>query len=168
MTEVPKKKITIAGLKNAFKLYRYIKPFSREYALGFFFLLGSSLANLAFPKLLGELVNAGNAGSLSQEISSIAITLGVVLLIQSTFSYFRIVMFVNVTEKTMAFLRQETFRHLIKLPLSFFEKHRVGELNSRISSDVTLLQETLTTTLAELMRQLIIIVGGIISVSIHI
>lgn len=166
MTEVPKKKITIVGLKNAFKLYRYIKPFSREYALGFFFLLGSSLANLAFPKLLGELVNAGNAGSLSQEISSIAITLGVVLLIQSTFSYFRIVMFVNVTEKTMAFLRQETFRHLIKLPLSFFEKHRVGELNSRISSDVTLLQETLTTTLAELMRQLIIIVGGIILLAI--
>ena len=80
---------------------------------------------------------------------------------QSFFSYFRTVLFVNVTEKTLAYLRQSTYNHLIKLPLSFFEKHRVGELNSRISSDVTLLQETLTTTLAEFIRQIIIIVGGI-------
>lgn len=159
--DVPKKKITLSGLRNAFKLYRYIKPFRKEYALGFFFLIGSSLANLAFPKLMGELVNSGNEGNLSNELSSIALILGGVLIVQSVFSYFRIVLFVNVTEKTLAFLRQETFKHLIKLPLQFFEKHRVGELNSRISSDITLLQETLTSTLAEFLRQVIIIVGGI-------
>ncbi len=45
----PKKKITREGLKNAFKLWGYIRPFSKEYLLGMFFLLGSSLANLAFP-----------------------------------------------------------------------------------------------------------------------
>jgi ABC-type multidrug transport system fused ATPase/permease subunit len=82
-------------------------------------------------------------------------------LLQSVFSYFRVVLFVNVTEKTLAFLRQNTYNHLIKLPLTFFEKHRVGELNSRISSDISLLQETLTTTLAEFIRQIIIIAGGI-------
>ena len=49
MVEVPKKKITIEGLRNAFKLYGYIKPFRIEYAWGMFFLLGSSLASLAFP-----------------------------------------------------------------------------------------------------------------------
>jgi len=53
MAEVPKKKITLEGLKNAFKLYNYIKPFRVEYAWGMFFLLGSSIASLAFPKLLG-------------------------------------------------------------------------------------------------------------------
>ena len=65
------------------------------------------------------------------------------------------------TEKTLAFLRQNTYNHLIKLPLRFFEKHRVGELNSRISSDISLLQETLTSTLAEFIRQIVIIAGGI-------
>jgi ABC-type multidrug transport system fused ATPase/permease subunit len=60
MVEVPKKKITIKGLKNSFRLYRYIKPFRVEYAWGMFFLLGSSLASLAFPKLLGELVSSVN------------------------------------------------------------------------------------------------------------
>jgi len=161
MSEVEKKKITREGLRNAFKLYRYIKPFQREYYIGMFFLLGSSLASLAFPKLLGELVNSGNKEAAAHSLNEIALLLGVVLLVQSTFSYFRIVLFVNVTEKTLAFLRQDTYNHLIKLPLKFFDQRRVGELNSRISADIILLQETLTTTLAEFIRQIIIIFGGI-------
>ena len=161
MIEVPKKKITVNGLKNAFKLYSYIKPYNVEYAWGMFFLLGSSIASLAFPKLLGELVNSGNEGNLSLDINRIALMLLILLLIQAFFSYFRVIMFVNVTEKSLALLRQKAYNHLIKLPLRFFEKHRVGELNSRISSDISLLQETLTTTIAEFIRQIIIITGGI-------
>lgn len=161
MVEVPKKKITLEGLKNAFKLYSYIKPYRFEYSLGMFFLLGSSIASLAFPKLLGELVDSGNKGNLSHDLNKIALLLAVTLLIQALFSYFRVVLFVNVTEKTLAYLRQNTYNHLIKLPLKFFEKHRVGELNSRISADISLLQETLTSTLAEFIRQIIIIIGGI-------
>ncbi len=161
MVEEPKKKITRKGLKDAFKLYRYIKPYRVEYAWGMFFLLGSSITSLAFPKLLGDLVNSGNKGSLSSDIDTIAILLVVTLLLQAVFSYFRVVLFVNVTEKTLAYLRQDTFNHLIKLPVRFFETRRVGELNSRISSDISLLQETLTTTLAEFIRQILIITGGI-------
>jgi ABC-type multidrug transport system fused ATPase/permease subunit len=161
MDEISKKKITLEGLKNAFKLYSYIKPYRIEYGWGIFFLLGSSLASLAFPKLLGELVDSGNKGYLAQNLNNIALLLIVTLLVQAIFSYFRVVLFVNVTEKTLALLRQKTYNHLIKLPITFFEKHRVGELNSRISSDISLLQETLTTTLAEFIRQIIIITGGI-------
>src|SRR5512133_834382 len=147
--EVPKKKITAEGLKNAFKLYSFIKPYRTEYILGMFFLLGSSVASLAFPKLLGDLVSSGNSGKLSEDLNRIAFLLILTLTIQAVFSYFRVVLFVNVTEKTLAFLRQHTYNHLITLPLRFFEKHRVGELNSRISSDISMLQETLTSTLAE-------------------
>lgn len=166
MEEVPKKKITLEGLKNAFKLYSYIKPYRVEYAWGIVFLLGSSLASLAFPKLLGELVDSGNKGNLAKDLNHIAFLLIVILLTQAVFSYFRVVLFVNVTEKTLALLRQKTYNHLIKLPIMFFEKHRVGELNSRISSDISLLQETLTSTLAEFIRQIIIIIGGITLLSI--
>jgi ABC-type multidrug transport system fused ATPase/permease subunit len=161
MVEIPKKKITVEGLKKAFRLYRYIKPYSGEYALGMFFLLGSSIASLAFPKLLGDLVGSGNKGTLPSDINRIALLLLAVLTVQATFSYFRVILFVNVTEKSLALLRQKAYDHLIKLPLQFFEKHRVGELNSHISSDISLLQETLTTTLAEFIRQIIIIVGGV-------
>jgi ABC-type multidrug transport system fused ATPase/permease subunit len=159
--EEPKKKITLSGLGKLFRLYSYIKPYKYEYALGLLFLLGSSSASLVFPKLLGQLVDLGNQGKLAQEIDRIALILLIVLIAQSVFSYFRIYLFVHVAEKTLADLRQSTFNHLIRLPMKFFQHRRVGELNSRISSDITLLQDALTTTLAEFLRQIIIIVGGI-------
>ena len=160
-SDIPKKKITMSGLKNASKLFSFMKPYTLPYVIGLVFLFGSSLANLAFPKLLGDLVSAGDEGNLGTELNRIALILFILLLVQSVFSYFRVVLFVNVTEKTLADLRTYTYRHLIKLPLQFFNKRRVGELNSRISADISLLQETLTSTLAEFIRQIIIIVGGI-------
>jgi ABC-type multidrug transport system fused ATPase/permease subunit len=51
---------------------------------------------------------------------------------------------------------------LVKLPMSFFSQKRVGELNSRISSDITQIQDTLTSTIAEFLRQFILIIGGVI------
>ncbi len=161
MEEPKKQKITLTGLRKLFQLYSYIKPYKYEYALGLLFLLGSSVASLAFPKLLGQLVDLGDQGKLAQEIDRIALVLVIVLIVQSVCSYFRIYLFVHVAEKTLADLRQSTFNHLIRLPMKFFQHRRVGELNSRISSDITLLQDALTTTLAEFLRQLIIIVGGV-------
>ena len=160
-SEVPKKKITLPGLRKLFKLYSFIKPYKYEYGLGLLFLLGSSSASLIFPKFLGQLVDLGNQGKLAQEINRIALILIAVLVGQSVFSYFRIFLFVRVAEKTLADLRQHTFNHLIRLPMKFFQLRRVGELNSRISSDITLLQDALTSTLAEFLRQIIIIVGGV-------
>ncbi len=66
------------------------------------------------------------------------------------------------TEKTVASLRQATYAHLIRLPMKFFSERRVGELNSRISSDISQLQDLFTTTLAEFLRQVLTIVGGIV------
>jgi len=160
-SNVPKGKFNKSGFASAMRLYKYIKPYRGQYFLGIFFLLGSSLASLAFPKLLGDLVNSGNDTTLGQSLNQTALLIAGILVLQAIFSYFRIVLFVNVTEKSLASLRLASYSHLIKLPLHFFEKRRVGELNSRISSDVALLQETMTSTLAEFIRQIIIIVGGI-------
>ncbi|MBT5425414.1 MAG: ABC transporter ATP-binding protein, partial [Bacteroidetes bacterium] len=159
--KIKRRKITRKGLFNVWKLFGYIKPYRLEYGLGLFFLLGASLANLAFPKLLGDLVNSGNTGQLNNDLSNLIILLVIILIVQALFSYFRTVLFVNVTEKSMADLRRKTYSHLVKLPMRFFDKNRVGELNSRISADVSLVQETLTSTLADFIRQVVIISGGI-------
>jgi len=156
-----KTKISKTGIKNALKLYRFISPYKFDFFIGLFFLLGSSLTNLAFPKLIGDMVDAGDKGNVAGSINRIALILGSVIIVQALFSYFRVAVFAKVSEKTLAYLRQHTYEHLIKLPISFFDKRRVGELNSRISSDISLLQETLTSTLADFIRQMIIIFGGI-------
>ncbi len=149
------------GLMELLKLYRFLKPYRWKFALGMFFLLISTGASLMFPKLLGDLVDMGNKGMMKAEISRTGLLLMVILVTQALFSYFRTRLFVLVTEKTLASIRQHLYNHLIKLPMSFFSERRVGELNSRISSDVALLQDSLTGTLADLLSQILVITGGI-------
>lgn len=150
-----------SSLKRGLELYKYIKPYRGQFWLGMVFLFFSSAANLAFPKFLGDLVNASNAENFIQEVRQIALLLFGILVLQAFFSYFRVVLFVRVAEKALAALRQATYDKLLRLPMTFFGGRRVGELNSRISSDITQLQETFTTTLAEFIRQLVIIGGGV-------
>jgi ABC-type multidrug transport system fused ATPase/permease subunit len=154
-------KINRNGLKNIFRLYRYLKPFRVKFGIGLSFLLISSTSGLFFPKLLGQMVDLGNQGKLTSDITRVGIILVILLCIQAVFGFFRTRIFVEVTEKTLASIRQSAYNHLIKLPLSFFAHRRVGELNSRISSDISLLQETLTSTLADFLSQLIFVFGGI-------
>ncbi|RBL90723.1 ABC transporter ATP-binding protein [Chitinophaga flava] len=161
-TPAPKPSLKWKSLKKTFRLFRYVKPYWVEFSLGMFFLLISSLAGLAFPRLLGDLVNPKSVTDLLHGFNKAGLLLVVVLVAQAAFSFFRTVLFVNVTEKTLAALRQHVYAHMIKLPMKFFLERRVGELTSRISSDISLLQDTLTTTLAEFIRQMIIIVGGVI------
>lgn len=161
-----KRKITLPGLRRFSRLFQYLKPYKWTYGLGLLFLFGSSATSLLFPKLLGELVEYGNSGKLGAEINRLALILVLVLVAQSLFSYFRIYLFVQVAERALADLRRHTFNHLIRLPMKFFQQRRVGELNSRISSDITLLQDALTSTLAEFIRQVLIIAGGIVLMAI--
>ena len=146
--------------KRLARLFKFIYPYKTLFSIGLIFLLLSSFASLIFPALLGELVNGVNQDI--SEINKIAIILLALFVAQAIFSYFRILIFVIVTEKTLAAIRQQTYNHILKLPMLFFSSKRVGELNSRIASDISLLQETFTTTIAEFIRLIILIVGGTI------
>ena len=152
---------TGTGFRELLKLYRFLKPYKWLFSLGMVFLLISTGASLMFPKFLGNMVDLGNEGKMLKEISRTGIILFVILLVQAIFSYLRTRIFVFVTEKTVASIRQHIYNHLIKLPMSFFAERRVGELNSRISSDISLLQDSITYTLADFISGLLVITGGI-------
>ena len=128
--------------------------------IGMVFLILSSLTALAFPTFLGDLVDA--AQSSPEKIDKIALNLGLLLLTQSIFSFFRILFFERVAQKSLSSLRQAMYSHLIYLPMNFFHSKRVGELTNRLQSDIGVLQETFTSTLAEFIRQIVIISGGVI------
>jgi len=119
---------------------------------------------------MGGLLGADSSGSsvdtigqvLSKNsVNGIAFALFILFGIQSLFSFFRVVLFNNVTENALRDLRNDAFERMIYMPMDFFNTHKVGELTSRIASDITQIQETMRTTIAEFFRQLVIVVGGI-------
>jgi ABC transporter fused permease/ATP-binding protein len=163
--ELPKTKITKQSIRNISELLRYLKPYRVKFAFGMLFLLLSSLTGLAFPSLLGAMIDAAQGKQklsfIPADINTIGIICFCILFVQSFVSFFRIRLFVEVAEKALADIRRDTYFRLITLPMNFFANRRVGELNSRISADLSQIQDTLTTTLAELFRQIVLLVGGI-------
>jgi ABC-type multidrug transport system fused ATPase/permease subunit len=157
-----KKRITRESLHKGLRLYSFIKPYRAQFAIGLFFLLINSLGNIALPKFLGVLVDFGNSGKPQNEINKVMLLLSGMLLLQAFAGFMRTNLFVRVSSKTLASIRQKTYQHLIQLPMSFFLKRRVGELTSRISSDIALLEETLTSTIASLLRNITTIIGALI------
>ena len=159
--DLPKSKITASSLQKATVIFQYAGNHRWKFYIGLIFLLFTGATALAFPKLMGMLIDCVKNKDNSQA-NMIAGGLIVILFLQSIFSFFRLYLFVNFTENTLANLRVALYSNLVKLPMSFFSQKRVGELNSRISSDITQIQDTLTSTIAEFLRQFILIIGGVL------
>jgi len=159
--DLPKSKITATSLQKATLIFKYSGHHKWKFYVGLVFLLLTGGTALAFPKLMGMLVDCVKNKD-HVLANNIALGLVLILFLQSFFSFFRLSLFVNFTENTLANLRLALYSNLVKLPMSFFSQKRVGELNSRISSDITQIQDTLTSTIAEFLRQFILIIGGVI------
>lgn len=169
--KVKKVKLSKDSIKKAKKIFSYLRPYRGMFFIGWVFLVLSSLIGLAFPLLMGQLLGSGSnePSSMSNSlellsidnVNSIAIALFIMFALQALFGFFRIVIFTNVTESSLRDIRKDAFQRLIYMPMDFFNKNKVGELTSRISADINLLQETLRTTIAEFFRQIVIIVGGV-------
>jgi ABC-type multidrug transport system fused ATPase/permease subunit len=128
------------------------------------FLVLSSSAALTFPYFTGELFSI-EVIQTPGKINQIGMYLALILICQAVFSYFRIWLFSIVTEKVSADIRYTVYDKLISLPINFYDKNRTGELSSRLTSDVSQIQDTLSSTLAEFFRQIATLVVGITIIS---
>ena len=168
--DLPKAKISRDSLQKFSKLLAYLKPYRLKFSAALVFLILTSLTGLAFPKFLGALLDAAKGdvshGLLPSNLNQIGLIAFGVLFFQAIVSFFRVMWFVQIAEYTLADIRRDTYFKLITLPMNFFSNRRVGELNSRISADLSQIQDTLTTTLAEMLRQTILMIGGIVMMAI--
>lgn len=157
--------ITRSGLREAAALASNLRPYRFYFAAGLFCLMITSLSGLAFPFLAGRLIDAAQRGSegiaSSVNVNTIAASLLIVLGGQALFSFGHSYLFAQVGERTLADLRRDTYRRLIHLPMGFFANRRVGELSGRIAADLSQIQDTLTGSIPQLLRQLLLLIGGV-------
>jgi ATP-binding cassette, subfamily B, bacterial len=162
LREEDKRSLNRSNLKNLLGIFRFVLPYKWLFFMGILSLLLSSVTLLSFPYFAGMLLDlaSGKPVPYFDSIHQVALVLIVILFIQSLFSFTRVYTFSVTSERTLADLRQAVYRKMIWSPLSFFDSRRVGELMSRITSDVAQLQDTFTITLAELLRQFLTLILG--------
>src|SRR5688500_11313884 len=162
LKEEDKRRLDKAGIRQLSGIFQFMLPYRALFALGLVALALSSLILLAFPRLAGELLDvASGKPKYFETINQVAVALLLILFVQSIFSFVRVYTFSIVTEKGMADIRHAVYRKIVWLPMTFFDSRRIGELMSRLTSDVGTLQDTFSFTLAELLRQVLTLVFGI-------
>jgi len=177
--EEPKKiRFKITDLRGFIQMWPYLRPHKLGFGFGIILISISSILTLFVTRLWGQLggvgIMGGNKSELKPEfeggilggldlynLESIGWTIAIVLIIQASLSFVRVYLFANMTEKMMLTMRRDTFEAVVSMPMNFYHERRVGDVNSRISADITSIQDTFTITLAELIRQTIMLIGGV-------
>ncbi len=162
--EPPKVKLNRESLKEGLLIFKFVRPYRAQFIVGLVFISLSSATTMAFPYLLKRLIDSARSvstGQLSSKPGTIALWMIAVLSIQMIFSFMRVYIFTSVGEHAVADMRKEIYRRMILMPMDFFAQRRVGELSNRISADVSQIQDTVTSVLAEILRGLLTLIIGL-------
>ena len=160
--ESARPKLTRESLREALKIFEYIRPYKWQFIFGLILLFLGSTVFLVFPAMIGRSLDVAQGNiPVDLDLNRIGMWLIAILVFQGIVSYLRVMMFAQVSERGTADIRVALYKRLISLPIVFFEKSRVGELVSRLTNDIEKLYNTFYFVLAEFLRQIIILVGGI-------
>ena len=152
-------------------LFEYVRPWRGRFTLAITSLMISMSFGLLFPLLVGRMIDTAmpteaalHATNWHPGVNTVALLLAGTLAIQSVLTFFYSYTFNSVGEKAVVRLRQRLFGTLLSLPMKFFGEHRVGELTSRLSSDLTLMTDTLAGTVPQALRQMMMLLGGVVAI----
>jgi subfamily B ATP-binding cassette protein MsbA len=148
------------------RLWPRVRPYGWSLALALVTLVASGSITLAFPKLGGELLDAAFQARDRELLDRIALGLFLLFALQALLNYVQTYLLTATGERAVAGLRRELFGKLLEFPPGFFADRRTGELTSRLTSDIGMLQGVMSTQVAELARQLLSLVGSLVLLTI--
>ncbi len=144
------------------RLWPRVRPYRGGLLIALVTLVTSAAIGLAFPLIVRELLDAAFLGGDRALLDRIALLLLLLFSIQAVLNYVQTYYLSATGERAVAGLRRELFEKLLEMPPGFFADRRTGELTSRLTADVGLLQGVLSHQIAEFSRQFLALVGGIV------
>ncbi|MDA0768542.1 MAG: ABC transporter transmembrane domain-containing protein [Verrucomicrobia bacterium] len=157
---------------SAMAFYGYLNRYRAVFLPSLVALFLTAGLSLAFPYYLSSLIGSpSEAFRNSEEVDVAAISAGIdrtvltligILALQAFISYWRVRGFISAGESALNDIRRDVFSRLLRLRVEFFQSHRAGELSGRVAADLGVLRETLLTTVPQLARQTVILVGGLV------
>jgi len=147
-------------MKEFRKILKYAKPYTKSLVFAFICLTLTSLVNLVLPLIVRNMINAVVVLKDSQVLDGHAWDLLFIIVLQAVFAVVHNYVFGFVGHRMTTDFRIEFFSHIQSLSLRFFQNHRVGEILSRMSNDISVIQNALVTIPVALLRQSITLIGA--------
>ena len=144
------------------RLWPRVRPYRRDLFFAGIALVVSSGLGLAFPQVVRVLLDAAFEEGNRALLDRIALGLVALFTVQAFLNYAQAYLLSATGERAVAGLRRELFSRLLEMPPGFFAERRTGELTSRLTTDIGLLQGVLSHQIAEFSRQILTLVGGVV------
>jgi subfamily B ATP-binding cassette protein MsbA len=153
----------IAALRNVGwqRIFAYVRPYRRRLILAITAMVLATGATLTIPLAAGALINAITGTAQTVPLNQITLLLVAIIVFQAIFSLIESYLLAFVGERVVTDLRVAAYTHLQSLELGFFHNRRVGEITSRLTNDVTLIQAVTTSNLASFLRAIIQFIGAL-------
>jgi len=135
-------------------------PEWRRLAVATLFLLVGGAASLAYPRVIGVLIDAAVAGG-ATTINRAALVMAAIFAVQAVAVALRYYLFSIAGERIVTRLREQVYRSIIEQEIGFFDARKTGELTSRLTADATVVQNTVSVNLSMGLRNLVLVVGGL-------
>jgi ATP-binding cassette subfamily B protein len=145
------------------RLLGYLRPYRAQVWLAGAVVLVDALAQLAGPMLTKEAIDRGIRRHDLVRLDQVAVLYLAVLLVSFGLGYVQNQIMQRVGQRVMMDLRMAIFRQLQRLPLAFFDRNPVGRLMTRVTNDVDVLNELVTSGVVALFADVFALVGILIA-----
>jgi len=149
---------------NWHRLFGYLKPYWGRMTLALVALIISSVFGLLFPLIIVRLLDSVTKANSFGPLNHLALLLIGIFLMQASFSSIQAYLLAYIGEHIVFDLRTSLYTQLQMLSLSFYSSRRVGDIVSRLSSDVTQMRTMLTNNLTGFLSQTLTLIGSIVIV----
>ena len=147
-------------MKEFHKILKYAKPYTKSLIFAFLCLALTSLINLVLPLIVRNMINAVVVLKNHEVLDGLAWDLIIIIGFQAAFAVTHNYIFGFVGHRMTTDFRIEFFSHIQSLSLRFFQERRVGEILSRMSNDISVIQNALVAIPVALLRQSITLLGA--------
>jgi ATP-binding cassette, subfamily B, bacterial MsbA len=152
----------VVSPKPLAQLLPLVRPYLGRLAFCAVCLVLAASIGLYFPKQVKVLLDSAFQQHDRHQLDRIAVFLIGLFAVQGLLNFVQVYLLTGTSERVIAKLRESLFARLIRLSPAFFTERRTGELTSRLSSDLAILQAFMNTNVSELARQSLFLVGGVV------
>jgi len=143
-------------------LWQFVKPYRIRLIIALLALIVTAALTLSMGQGIRLMIDQGFSAESQQGLADAMSFFGVIIFFMSLGAYFRFYMVSWIGERVVADIRTQLYRHLVSLTPSFFEDNLAGEIQSRVTTDTTILQTVIGSSFSMALRNSLTFVGGLI------